>query len=90
MNPESHRRLHARVDVDTAVQEQVLRLVSQGVDVCARMLGHDHEPGRARPRLGRAARMVAMEEVIEARGMVRVRGRPREPGLFEIEDASGA
>jgi hypothetical protein len=38
---ESDRGLDARVDVNAAVQHQVLSLVSQGIDVRAGMLRHD-------------------------------------------------
>jgi hypothetical protein len=48
------------------VQRQVLGLVRQRVDVRARVLGHDYDARRARARLGGAACVVAVQEVVEA------------------------
>ena len=90
MNPEADRGLHPGVDVHATVKDHVLSLVCQGVDVRAGVLGHHDEAGRARSRLGRAARMVAMEKVIETRRVGRVRGRAGEARLLEIEDPGSA
>ncbi len=76
--------------VHPAVQEQVLGLVSQGVNVRARVLWHHDEPGCARPRLWRATRVVAMQKVVEAWRMGWMRRRAREPRLFQIEDPGGS
>ena len=73
-----------------AVKDHVLGLVCQGVDVGAGVLGHHDEARRARSRLGRTARMVAMEEIVETRRVGRVRGRAGEARLLEIEDPRGA
>jgi hypothetical protein len=43
VDPESGRRLDARVDVHAAVKNHVLGLVGERVDVSARMLGHDDQ-----------------------------------------------
>jgi hypothetical protein len=84
---ESDRSLDARVDVNAAVQHQVLSLVSQGIDVCAGMLWHDDQARRARSSLRRATGMVAVQEVVETWGVGRVRWCAGEPRLFEIEDS---
>ena len=84
---EADRGLDALVDVHPSVQRQVLGLVRERIDVRARMLGHDHDAGRTGPRLTRAPRVVAVEEVVEARSVRRVGGRSRVAQLFEVEDA---
>ena len=55
-----------------SVQRHVLSLVCKCIDVRARVFGHDHDAGRSRAGLWRAGRVVAMQEVVEARGMRRV------------------
>ena len=90
VDPEAGRCLHTGVDMHAAVKDHVLGLVRQSVDVRARVLGHDHEAGCARARLGRAARVVPMQEIVEARGVGGVRRRAGIARLLEIEDPGGA
>ena len=78
------------VDVHAAVQGQVLRLVGQGIDVRARVLGHDDDAGGTGARLARSARVMAMQEVVEPRQVRRVRWRAGVPKLLEVEDARGS
>ena len=80
--------LDAVVDMNAAVQRQVLRLMRERIDVCARMLWHKHDAGRAGARLARPARVVAMEEVAEAGRVRRVGWCSRVAQLFEVENAS--
>ena len=71
----------------TAVQEQVLGLVRQRIDVRARVLRHDHNPGRTCPRLGRAPCMVPVQKIVEPRCVSRMGWRAGVTGLLEIEDS---
>jgi hypothetical protein len=57
--------------------------------VGARVLGHYHEPGRTGARLSRARRMLAVQEVVEAGLVRRVRRGAGVTELFEVEDAGG-
>jgi len=52
--------------VDATVQRQVFRLVRQRIDMRPRMLGRDDDPRRSGTRLGRAMRVMTVEEVVEA------------------------
>jgi hypothetical protein len=54
------------------------------------MFWHHHKTGRARSRLWRAARVMTVQEIVEARRVRWVCGRAREPWLFEIEDTRRA
>ena len=73
--------------MNASVQGQVLGLVRERVDVGARVLGGDDDPGGAGARLRSTARVVAVEEVVEARGVRGMRRRTRVAKLLEVEDA---
>jgi hypothetical protein len=68
------------------VQSQVLRLVRQRIDVRPRVLGHDDDSRRTGARFGRATCVMAVQKIVEARLVSRVRWRPGIAKLFEIED----
>ena len=70
-----------------AVQGQVLGLVREGVDVGARVLGHDDDARRSGPGLGCATRVVSVEKVVEAGRMSRMRRGALIAQLLEVEDA---
>ncbi len=87
---ESHRGLDSLVDVHPTVQREVLRLVSQRVDVRARMLWHDDDARCTGARLPRSARVVAVQEIVEAGRVGRVGWSAGVAELLEVEDAGGA
>ena len=85
--PEANRRLHAFVDVHTAVQGEVLGLVRERVDVGSRVLGHDDDAGRAGAGFRGAARVMPVEEVVEAGRMSGMGRRTLVAELLEVEYA---
>ena len=69
------------------MQGQVLRLVRERVDVGSRVLGHDDDARRPGARLRGAARVVAVEKVVEAGRMRWMARRALVAQLLEVEDA---
>jgi len=83
---ESDVGLHARIDLDAAEHLHVLGLVTERVDVGARVLGHDHERRCSRARLAGARLVAAMEREVEPRLVGRedrraITGRPERLNL---------
>jgi len=87
---EADRGLDPFVDVHPAVQHEVLSLVGKRVDVRARVLRHHDDAGRAGAGLRCTTRVVAMQEVVEARRVRRMRGCACVAELLEVEDAGRA